>query len=651
MSDLSSTTIPDGFAGSILDALDDLFFTFDEQGRFLQWNRTVVEVTGYDDAALDSMSPADFFEGEDADRVTTAIAEVFESGRARVEAPVVTRDGERIPFEFRAVRVTDGAGETQGFCGVGRDISERRAAERERRAVIDRMTDAFFAVDSEWRLTYVNDRAGQILSSAAAGDLSASELEGTHLWEAIPAAVDTVFYERYHEAMRTQEAVSFREHYAPLETWFDVRAYPSESGLSVFFQDVTEEQRHRERIESRERVLRELYDVTADADLSFDEQVEALMTVGREVLGTDYAALSRVEGETYVFEAVQSPDGALEAGDSVPLSATNCERAVVTERTLVLEDVGTDAELAERAGYTEWGISCYLGAPVRVDGDVYGTFCFYDEPPREEPFSDWEVTLVDLMAQWVSYEIERRRVTERLSRKNDRLEEFASFVSHDLRNPLNVLQGSLDLAEETGDPEQFAACHRAADRMEQLIDDVLTLSRQGETVADTRPVPLAGLAESCWGSVETGGATLRTETDRVVVADRSRLRQVLENLVRNSVEHSTTSPRSQAREGSVEHGSTGSRPAADEGVEHDGDDLTVTVGALEDGFYLEDDGPGIPAEERDRVFDSGYSTSTTGTGFGLAIVERIVEAHGWTIEVTEGTAGGARFEIRGVDFA
>jgi signal transduction histidine kinase len=314
---------------------------------------------------------------------------------------------------------------------------------------------------------------------------------------------------------------------------------------------------------------------------------------------------------------------------------TTARSQFVAERTLVIEDVSSDADLAERAGYTDWGISCYLGAPVTVDGDVYGTFCFYEEEPREEPFSDWQVTLVDLMAQWVSYELERQRTNERLARKNERLEEFASILSHDLRNPLNVLQGSLDLAEETGDPERFAACRRAADRMEGLIEDVLALARKGETVADPMPVRLADLLENCWTGVETADATLRVETDRGVMADESRLKQVIENLVRNS----------------VEHGSTGNRAKPDDAVEHGGDDVTVTVGDLEDGFYVADDGPGIPPEERDRVFDSGYSNSADGTGFGLAIAERIVEAHGWTIGVTEGADGGARFEIRGVTFA
>jgi nitrogen-specific signal transduction histidine kinase len=117
---------------------------------------------------------------------------------------------------------------------------------------------------------------------------------------------------------------------------------------------------------------------------------------------------------------------------------------------------------------------------------------------------------------------------------------------------------------------------------------------------------------------------------------------------RDAVEHGSTSPRSQAPEDAVEHGSTGSRPEADDAVEHGRDDVTVTVGDLETGFYVADDGPGVPADERESVFDAGYSTATDGTGFGLSIVKQIADAHGWDVTLTESEAGGARFEITGV---
>jgi len=110
------------------------------------------------------------------------------------------------------------------------------------------------------------------------------------------------------------------------------------------------------------------------------------------------------------------------------------------------------------------------------------------------------------------------------------------------------------------------------------------------------------------------------------------------------VEHDSTSPRSQAPDDAVEHDSTSPRSQAPD------DAVTITVGDLSDGFYLEDDGPGIPESEHDTVFDAGYTTSEDGTGFGLSIVERVAEAHGWEIRVGESEAGGARFEVTGVEF-
>jgi len=124
--------------------------------------------------------------------------------------------------------------------------------------------------------------------------------------------------------------------------------------------------------------------------------------------------------------------------------------------------------------------------------------------------------------------------------------------------------------------------------------------------------------EGCWATVETDAATLVTDMDGTVQADRSRLKQLFENLMRNAVEHG-------------------------------GEAVTVTVGELADGFYIEDTGLGIPAGEREAIFEAGYSTREDGTGFGLSIVKQIIDAHGWELHVMDGDEGGARFEITGVE--
>lgn len=212
----------------------------------------------------------------------------------------------------------------------------------------------------------------------------------------------------------------------------------------------------------------------------------------------------------------------------------------------------------------------------------------------------------------------RKRREEALKRQNDRLDEFASVISHDLRNPLGIAQGHLDLACETGNVKHFRTADRALERIESLVDGLLSLARQGQTVGETRPVPLEEVVDSAWRTVETERATLRVHDELdSVEADEDRLRQALENLFRNALDHA-------------------------------GRQVTVTVSPLTDasGFAVEDDGPGVPVDEREDVFDHGYSTDSAGTGFGLSIVRTIVEAHGWDVSLTEGDSGGARFEIR-----
>jgi len=212
---------------------------------------------------------------------------------------------------------------------------------------------------------------------------------------------------------------------------------------------------------------------------------------------------------------------------------------------------------------------------------------------------------------------QRKRRERELRQKNERLDEFASIVTHDLRNPLQVLRGALDGAESTGEAVHFDRGRRAIDRMESMISDVLALARQGEGVDELDVVRLDETVEECWQGVLTEGVTLEVDTEQTIRASETRLKQLIENLLRNAVEHGPS-------------------------------DGTVRVGALPDGFYVADDGPGIPPEERGQVFESGYSNAIDGTGFGLAIVEAVADAHDWSIALEESEAGGARFEFTGV---
>ncbi|WP_303299582.1 sensor histidine kinase [Haloferax volcanii] len=255
------------------------------------------------------------------------------------------------------------------------------------------------------------------------------------------------------------------------------------------------------------------------------------------------------------------------------------------------------------------------------------------------------------------------RETE-LRRRNDRLDQFASVVTHDLRNPLNVAQMRLELAREGHGTEHLSTVADAHDRMEALIQDVLQLARVGEEVGEVEPVSLATVAADAVTNTSLGASGLTVEADARLRADRGRLTAVFENLFRNAVEHGSTSRRESPDETASRDVPTETpSPAADKSAadasgrraraDADGGTpgVNVRVGPLEDGFFVEDDGPGIPPEEQDRIFESGYSTDSRGTGLGLAIVAGVADAHGWEVTATTGKNGGARFEFRGVSFA
>jgi PAS domain S-box-containing protein len=216
-------------------------------------------------------------------------------------------------------------------------------------------------------------------------------------------------------------------------------------------------------------------------------------------------------------------------------------------------------------------------------------------------------------------DITERKAQEReIQQQNERLENFAGLVSHDLRNPLNVAQGYVDMLQADIDRDELTLVDNALERMDSLVSELLQLARTNTPVGETDPVSLFDTVTKAWDSVATVDADLRLAgSDTQILADESRLRELFENLFRNAIEHA-------------------------------GADVEVTVEAQSDGFSVADDGPGIPPEERDRVFETGFTTNPDGTGFGLNIVQQIVTGHDWEIQVTESISGGARFAITGV---
>ncbi|WP_256403699.1 PAS domain S-box protein [Halorubrum salinum] len=717
------------------------------------------------------------------------------------------------------------------------DAVSRARAERQLTDHLDRMTDAFCGLDDDWRLTYLNAHASELL------DRDADDLLGRRIWDCFPGLDGTALESELRSAMETGESSTFEYHADLIDADLEIDLYPSPTGLSAYFRDVTErKERERELEELSERFQLALegadvgvwdWNVRTD-EVQFDDRWAAMLgydpseiafdlsewedRVHPDDIGRVWEALeAHLAGETAHFQCdyrmrtkrgdwrwIRDRGRVVERDGDEPVRAVGIhidvtdekarERALERYRRLLDElpesvceydaegrfslandrvasvygaspdDLtGRESLLVERIRETADGDpfddlvagdrerlsgTVELDLPDRpetivdydlqrllIDGEFDGVLsisrdvtaerrrqqrlertsarleALYEGSPdmidihddegqivdanramltelgydheeitdlavwdvdeqmdRTEAFEIWEgletgetvrlettfrraddtslpvevhVRRIDVQGESrflaSSRDIsERKAYEQRIERENERLDEFASIVSHDLRNPLNVLSGYLHLAMETGNDDYYERCERALDEMERLIEDVLTLARQGDAVDDAEPIDLGELAtryaEDEFGPIDgptdgpvvddepgTGGDVsidVTVEADRTLFADAGRLKRILGNLLRNAAEHG------------------GDR---------------VVVGDLPDGFYVEDDGPGIPEDRRDAVFESGYSTSGAGTGFGLAIVQSIAEAHGWEVTLTTSASGGARFEFTGVE--
>jgi PAS domain S-box-containing protein len=474
-----------GVAERTLDALGDVFYVLGTDREIRRGNARAAEVTGYSDDQLSGMDTVELFPEEDRREIADAIGRARRTGDAVVESELLTADGDRLPYEFTGVRLTDAGDGPIGLVGVGREDAGHGQYQR--------------------RLTALHDVADALAAS-----------------ESVEAVCDR----------------------------------------------------------------------TIDAS--------------REILEFDMSLITIEDGGVLSPVAVSedvSPEGLAE----MPVDEGIAGKTYRTGNSFLIDDIEASPDANPQGPYRS-GLSVALGD--------HGNFQAVSE--TTDAFDETDLELAELLLRHTENALDRLAHERRLERQNERLEEFASAVSHDLRNPLNVAEGRLELAREDCESEHLAAATDAVERSRSLIDDVLVLAREGRRVGEPTSIELATLAEDCWTNVETPDATVVVESERTIRADPSRLKHLLENLFRNAVEHG-------------------------------GSDVTVTIGDAAEGFYVADDGHGIPEADRDRVFESGYSTTGEGTGLGLDIVREVAEAHGWDVRVGESEEGGARFEFTDVE--
>ncbi|WP_435362709.1 response regulator [Haloarchaeobius sp. DYHT-AS-18] len=455
------------------------------------------------------------------------------------------------------------------------------------------------------------------------------DVDQEEIWEEVQRALDTAepFEVTYRIRRRDGEVRWLWEQGRGVYRDGDLVA------LEGFITDVTDRTQYRQRLDSVTQTAGRLLE-TGDRHECAWVAVEAAC----DSLGFPIASVRLYDEATASLEPVAFTDDTAETLDdrlAFPGENGPAWQAFTTGEVQSVSDVSETETKVEAAVDVRSLLALPLGE--------FGVLVLAS--PEPGAFDDDDRNLARILSATLQSAVERadresalRERESELRSQNERLEEFTNIVSHDLRNPVGVARGQLRLAEETGDAAHFDRASEALERVESLVSDMLTLARQGIVVGDTEAVHLDVVVHRAWKAVERDDADLVMESNLGLVADTSRLQQLLENLLSNAVEHGSTSH--QRAEGM-------DRQDTADGT------VTVRVGRLadRDGFYVADDGPGIPATEHDTIFDPGYSTDDGGTGFGLAIVSQVARAHDWSIGLTESDDGGARFEFTEVELA
>jgi PAS domain S-box-containing protein len=589
------------FVKSIFGAIPDLLYAFGIDGYPLRWNDRVETVTGYTSDEIAELSVTEFVPDDEVELIVEQFQTVVEDqDTVTVEFALETKDGDRIPYEFSGAPLIDADGSLRGVTGVGRDISARKERERRYDAIFNQTYQFTGLLEPNGTLIEANDTALEF------GGIDRDDVIGEKMWDAYwfqhseetrARARDAVNRAANGEFVREELPVQGADHEVIID--FSIRPLTDDQGdvdlLIPEGRDITE-------LKEREQQLRELQlqqeaAIEAGAIGTWDWDPQEDVFVTNSELATTFGVDPDVAREGAPLEAFVSA-----------IHDTDRERVkdAIQETLESCGDYHEEFRVWNAADELRW-----ISARGRVE-------CTDDGTPLKFPGVAIDIT------EQKEREQQLQAREEKLQRQNERLEEFASVISHDLRNPLRVATGSVELAHEECDSDHLDTIETALDRMDRIIEDVLWLAREGRDIGSTEPVTVHELVDSAWEMVaaEVKDAELQNNIpdELAITADDDRLLQLLENLFRNAVEHS-------------------------------GDGVTVTIGMIEDGFYVEDEGPGIPEDDRETVFTAGYSTTEDGTGFGLSIVRQIADAHNWDVRVTDGSEGGARFVFTGVEFA
>lgn len=612
---------------------------------------------------------------EDRNLVTHAVdATIAQKIDYDIEFRIIWRDGTIHWLASKGQVYYDTSGRAVRMTGINMDITQRKLAEQERlqllaqeqasRAeaeavresianILASITDGFFAVDQEWRFTYLNPRAEQLLHKTR------EKLLGKSIWDQFPEVVETVFYEQFYKAVSQQASVEFQAFYPPLNMWVEVHAYPAKDGLSVYFQDITQRQEAAAELQ-RQNLRSQLFaevSLNIRRSLHIDEILQTSVTEVQKFLQAD---------RVFIFELWQDGSGKVVKEAVVPGCSPILGRNITDP---CFKQSYLDSYRQGRIGsidnlYKSGVEPCYikfleqfdvkanLVVPIFIKENLWGLLIAHQcKHPRQ--WSSFETELLRQLSDQIGIALaqaellaDETRHSQELISANAELQQFASIASHDLQEPLRKIQtfGNRlkvmcgDALSEQG-LDYLERMQNAAQRMQALIDDLLTLSRVTTRVQPFVAVNLAEVTAEVLNDLEVliqqQDAQVSVGDLPIIEGDRIQMRQLLQNLITNALKfHPKGEP-------PIVNISSRLLAVPIQTETNSSADMCEII--------IEDKGIGFDEKYLDRIFNVFQRLHSRseyeGTGMGLAICRKIAERHGGHITATSKPGQGAGFIV------
>lgn len=606
---------------ALAQASADGIITLDDESVIRYANPAVERILGYSPTELVGSSKMKIIPERLREDHAEALERYLETSNKHVdwtyvELPGLHKDGHEVPLA-NSINEFEHDGEHY-FVGTFRDISKRKRAEQELqeseqryRALVEATTNIVWRTNADGEFDTEQPEWTKYTGQ------SFEEYEGFGWLDVIHpedrGRIQTEWMDAVENATPTQCEYRIR-HQDGEWHWVNDRAAPVlENDGSVrewigAHTDITERKEYEQALTALHGASRELLDATSRVDVS-----QIVVDTVVDVFDLPGVSIYLYDETEEVLEPVATSQYLHDLIDEMPSFRAN-ETSIMWRTFSAGEIFAFDDVRETDLTYTD---DTPLRSGIWIPLDDHGVLAILSDSVGA--FDDEAYRLADLLAATAEATLKRTDREQRLERQNDRLESFASMLAHELRNPLTIAQIYTQQAH-AGDEAALEEATSALDRIESMIDVLLILARGTDAVGGGESVELATAADDAWTQVSPASADLKVDTTQTVRANSTYLQHLLQNLFQNAVDHG-------------------------------GPDITIRVGSLAgaEGFYVEDDGPGIPADEREAVFEAGHSGSKNGIGLGLTFVAHLADAYGWSHHLTSSDDGGARFEFTGLD--